>query len=134
MFYRFVLHLLLLKAFCDLRFKYYHKRKQFIVKDLNNQLLVLHSKLKFIQHIISNKLKVKDLTKSQITEYLSKNDGFIMVSRSYNYLLNMPIYNISKDQYEKLQKEVEKAKEEIVKTEEITEAEMWLTDIKGIKC
>lgn len=123
----------ILKAFCDIRFKYYHIRKQHIIKDMNSELLVLQSKLKFIQHIITNKLKIKDLTKSEIINYLDGFEDFVKVNRSYNYLLNMPIYSISKEQFEKLQKELEKTKNEIIEVEQTTEADMWSADLKIIK-
>jgi len=94
-------------------------------------IIVLKSKLLFIQSIIKNKLKIKDLTKAEIIEYLDKNK-FIKINDSFNYLLNMPIYNISIDQFEKLKQEYESNEEDIKIIQEYKESDMWIDDLKTI--
>jgi len=117
------------KAYYDIRFKFYKLRKRNIIKSLNADSEILRNKCRFITDIISEKLRIKDLTKAETVIYLEHND-FLKVSGSYGYLINMPIYIISKDQHQKLQGELKELENEIKEMEATEESDMWLSDLK----
>jgi len=121
----------ILQAYCDIRFKHYSYRKANIIKRKCDSVAVLMNKCNFIDHIITNKLKIKNMTKAEIVEYLGVNN-FDKVERSFNYLLNMPIYNMSTDQHKKLMDECVLIQHEIEKIKETSEANMWLADLSKI--
>ena len=122
----------ILKAFCDIRFEYYGLRKQLLIDELEEDARILENKCAFIEHIIKNKLKIKDLTKAEIIDYLSVK-SFYEVNGNFNYLISMPIYNISHDEFEKLKKELINVRERIDRVANTEESDMWSEDIKMVK-
>jgi len=119
----------ILGNYCDLRLTYYQHRKEKIVHEKEYLIDSLRNRQRFIEHIIKNKLKIKDLKKSEIITYL-KDNNFALRERTYNYLLNMPIYTISKDQFEKIKKELVQISLELDLIKSKTITQMWLEDLK----
>jgi len=119
----------ILLAYCDLRLHYYDLRKSKNIQQKQYMIDTMMNKQRFIDDIIKNKLKIKDLKKSEIITYLKNND-YLQKDKSFNYLLNMPIYNISKDQFEKIKKELVKSKSELDMLKNKTQNQMWIDDLK----
>ena len=68
---------------------------------LNRELLIISNKARFIKDIIDGKLKVNNVPKKTIVLYL-ETANYDEVDGSYNYLLNMPIYSLTKERFEEL--------------------------------
>ena len=121
----------ILHDYCDLRLNYYDTRKQKIIHEKQYLVDTLTNKQRFIADIVEEQLKIKNLKKSEVIEYLKKNN-YDQRDSSYNYLLNMPIYNISKDQYQKLQLEIQNVQKELKVIESKTPKDIWKEDMKKI--
>ena len=75
---------------------------------------------------------MNNVPKDIIIKYL-KDEGYDHVDGNYNYLLNMPIYSLTKERYEKLLEE-KKGCEIALKTLKETEPkEMYISDLKELK-
>ena len=48
---------------------------------------------------------------------------------NFDYLLSMPLYSLTKDKIEELQKKITEKKEQIKHLEELTEADIWLQEL-----
>lgn len=122
----------IINYFVNFRLSYYNKRKDFLLKKLNRELNILSNKGKFIKAIIDGKLKINNIPKEQIinsiiTLNLDKIDD------SYDYLLRMAIYSLTKEMYEKLKEEFKLKKEEIIKLEATDPKDMYLLDLSELK-
>lgn len=122
----------IIKYFIDFRLIYYKKRKDFLLDKMNKELKVLSNKGKFIKAILDGKLKVNNIEKSKIIENITKLK-LDKIDGSYDYLLRMPIYSLTKEVYEKLKKDFTLKKEEISKIKKTDPKDMYIQDLKELK-
>ena len=122
----------IIKYFVEFRLNYYHKRKQFLLDKMNRELKILSNRGRFIKAIIDGKLQVNNVAKSQIVEGIEAM-GLDKIDDSYDYLLRMPIYSLTKEMYEKLKEDFKLKKEEIIKLEATDPKDMYLLDLTELK-
>ena len=122
----------IIKYFVDFRLKYYHKRKQFLLDKLNRELKILSNRGRFIKAIIDGKLKVNNVSKSIIIEGI-ETMGLDKIDDSYDYLLRMPIYSLTKEMYDKLKEDFTIKKEEIKTLESTDPKDMYILDLTELK-
>ena len=111
--------------FYSLRYNLYSKRKEYILNNLKNELLILQSKKKFIEDVIEDNIKIHKRKKEEIIldlrnkEYpqvesgkvLSTNDSKSNTNK-YDYLIRMSIYSFTEDEIEKLIGDISKLQNE----------------------
>ena len=123
----------ILDAFIDIRLKYYQKRKDYLIQTTKAYLNKQYSKYLFCKGIIDDTIKVKNTPKDKIIEQLDKIDKIIKVNDSYQYLLSIPVYSITKDGLKDIKEDILKNKE-LLQTYKSKEIEgFWSDDIKEIK-
>ncbi len=118
--------------FIQFRLSFYEKRKQYIIDTLNQELMVISNRARFIKLIIEGKLKINNVPKKEIILYLQTAD-FDEINGSYQYLLGMPIHSLTKETYEELllnESKKEKELDEIKKKEPI---QMYKEDLQELK-
>ena len=59
--------------------------------------------------------------------------GLEKIDESYDYLLRMPIYSLTKELFEKLKEDFTEKKMEIKKLEETDPKDMYLDDLNELK-
>jgi len=122
----------IVKHFVCIRLGYYDKRKAYLLDKLNRELLVISNKARFIKDIIEGKLKVNNAPKKTIIEYLEKNK-YDQVDGTFNYLLNMPIYSLTKERFEELLKQKAEKEKEIKVIESTDPKDMYIKDLIELK-
>jgi DNA topoisomerase-2 len=122
----------IIKYFVDFRLKYYHKRKQFLLDKMNRELKILSNRGRFIKSIIDGKLKVNNVSKSIIIEGIEAMN-LDKIDDSYDYLLRMPIYSLTKEMYDKLKEDFTIKKEEIKVLESTDPKDMYILDLTELK-
>ena len=118
--------------FCEFRLTWYEKRKKYIIGKLEQELLVLTNKARFIKSIIDKKLKVNNAPKADVVKWLD-NNKFDKVNENYDYLTNMAIYNLTKEKYEELLKQRDTKKKELETAKAAVPKEMYLDDLKSLR-
>jgi DNA topoisomerase-2 len=122
----------IVKHFVEVRLTWYDKRKAYLLAKIERELLIISNKARFIKDIIDGKLKVNNVPKKTIILYL-ETANYDEVDGSYNYLLNMPIYSLTKERFEELliqESEKEREKKEIEGT---NPKDMYLNDLEALK-
>jgi DNA topoisomerase-2 len=122
----------IIEYFVDFRLGYYHKRKEFLVEQNKSDLKILSNRGKFIKAILDNKIEVKSTPKVEIIKNiellgLDKQDG------TYDYLLRMPIWSLTKEVFEKLKSDWKTKKEELEVLEASDPKEMYIKDLQELK-
>ena len=102
------------------------------MKLLDHDIKVVDAKCKFILDIIESRLVIQKRTKSDIVQQL-KNRGYPLINKSYEYLLRLPIYTLSKEEIDKLLKEKNNLMEERTDVSETTPEEMWKRELSAFK-
>lgn len=122
----------IINYFVDFRLKYYYKRKDFILNEMKHDLLVLANKGKFIKLILEDKLDIKNQSKANIITEIEKS-GISTIEDSYDYLLRMPLWSLTKEQFEKLKEDFKSKKQEIEDLSKIEPKDMYVTDLNELK-
>ena len=151
----------IIKEFYNFRLSWYQKRKDYLIKNLKDELTFLDARIKFILDIIENRLKINNTKKSIIEEFLEKNDypkkslknveqkkvsdnndnndndnnskDTIKVKSNYDYLIKMPIWNLTYEKKEELLKELNNKKDMLSSIEKKKIEELWLDDLTSFE-
>ena len=122
----------LVEAFVAFRLGYYKKRKIFLLKTLDQELETLSSRALFIKSVIEGDLVVHNKAKKDIVVRLRELN--IKSQRgSFDYLLAMPIYSLTKEKYEALLLKSQKKTEERDQIAATGHKEMYLVDLSSLK-
>ena len=122
----------IIEYFVNFRLSYYHKRKAFMLAKMNHDLKILSNRGRFIKAILDEKLKINNVSKALIIEGLVEMN-LDKIDDSYDYLLRMPIYSLTKELFEKLKEDFTTKKGEIKKLEETDPKDMYLDDLNDLK-
>ena len=118
--------------FVDVRLTWYDKRKSYMINKINRELIVLSNRARFIKDIIDERLKINNVPRQVINDYLEKNK-FEKVDDSYSYLLSMSIHTLTKERFEELLKDVELKKTELETIQKTDPKDMYLNDLEILK-
>jgi DNA topoisomerase-2 len=119
----------MLNQWYKIRYDGYVKRKQYTLFKMMKDVSIKKNKVDFIDYVIKGKIKIQNQPKVQILSQIEKL-GLLKVNDSYDYLLSLPIYNLTKEKMEDIKKDYEKTMIEMKKYEESTIEQIWLEDIK----
>jgi DNA topoisomerase-2 len=117
----------------DVKLRYMQLRKDYIISNIEKDMKVNVSKYLFVKAIIDGNLAVNNKKKDDIVTQIETLDRVIKVDESYDYLLRMPLYSLTKDKMDELKATIQKLKEELTLTKEISIEQMWLSDLEGLE-
>jgi len=122
----------IVEYFVNFRLGYYHTRKKFMLDKMNKDLKVLSNRGKFIKAILDDKLKINNVSKIKIIDGIEKM-GLDKIDDSYDYLLRMPIYSLTKELFDKLKLDYKSKKVEIDDLKKTDPKDMYLLDLSELK-
>lgn len=122
----------IVEYFVKFRLRFYEKRKKYLLNKLEKELKVLSNRGKFISAILKGNLKVNNTPKVVIIENIEKMN-LDKMDGTYDYLLKMPIYSLTKELFEKLRQEYNKKKEEIEVLNNTLPEDMYIKDLRDLK-
>jgi len=122
----------IIKYFINFRINYYIKRKKFSLDKMDKELKILSNKAIFIKAILDNKLKINNSKKEDIIKGINKLK-IDKIDGTYDYLLRMPIYSLTKELFDKLKSDFIIKKSEIATLKKTKEKDMYLSDLKYLK-
>ena len=122
----------IIEYFVNFRLTYYDKRKEFMLARMNHDLKILSNRGRFIKAILDEKLKINNVSKALIIEGIVEMK-LDKIDDSFDYLLRMPIYSLTKELFDKLKEDFTTKKAEIKKLEETDPKDMYLEDLNDLK-
>lgn len=136
----------------DERSSFYQKRKDYILEKLKNDLLLCNIKVKFILEVIETKIKINNQSKAIVIEQLENKKYPKMLDNrlitlddlknekqskqsdaNYDFLIKMPIYNLTKERIEELKKERDGLKSEFEDLNSSTVTQLWIKDLDAFE-
>lgn len=122
----------IIEYFVQFRLGFYDKRKAFIIDKLENELSILSNKARFIKAIITGKLKVNNVPRKEIIDFLEK-EQYDQNNGSYQYLLALPIYTLTKETYETLLADMSQKAKELTEIKAKLPIDMYREDLTQLK-
>lgn len=136
----------ILEYYYEHRVNFYELRKNHMVELLEQQLFNISTRARFIMDIIKDVVKVRNIPKTDIINNLEKLkypkmcDGNLIVfekltkeqmeNGTYDFLISMPIYNLTKEKVDELLKEKDKIVIDLEILKKKTNKILWEEDLK----
>lgn len=138
----------ILLDFYDIRLEYYELRKEYLVKHLTNEVILLESKVRFINEYINGDLDINRKSKDYIIGLLEKRDYPKLAYNtsneydetndetsskgSYDYLIRMPLVSLCLEKITELERLLRNKQEELEILKSKTERDLWRDDLQNI--
>ncbi|QKF94001.1 DNA topoisomerase IIA [Fadolivirus algeromassiliense] len=131
----------ILKEYYTFRLDMYNKRKDYYTKVLENQLNILSWKIKFLEYVTTGKIIVIENKKARSKENVIQqviDNGFPKLAndinaldddKSYDYLTNLGIFDLTEEEKAKLKDAHIKKLDEYTKYKNTTVQEIWLGEL-----
>jgi DNA topoisomerase-2 len=120
----------ILEEFAGVRLDLYHKRRAFLLNEMNEKLPYHENVVRFIEQQNQDN-PIPDLrrkTREECDHLLEKNKFSKLPS--YDYLMDLPIKSITSTFAQKHRDDLDKLKKSIYNLENTTAQEMWLSDLE----
>ena len=127
----------IIDEFYSIRIKCYKKRKEYLIKKLKEDLILLEMRVKYILSIINKKLDIRNISIDDLEKYLEDNQ-FVKLSIGkskidYSYLIDMSIRSLTKEKVEQLTNQLNNKKEELNILENKTLENMYKEELDKIE-
>lgn len=122
----------IVKWFVEFRLRFYTLRKQKMISNLTRQLNIISNRALFIKMILEADIKVNNVKKDDVIAQLERKK-FDKIDDSFSYLLNMPIYSLTKEKYQDLLNEKKEKETDLEITKKLVETEMYRADLKELE-
>lgn len=120
--------------FYQIRLIFYQKRKDYMLKILQDEILLLKSKIKFIDLVISKKIELFNKPKNEIIKILTDHKLLQLENEPpFDYLIRMSFYSLTKEKIDELKKIHDNKKQEFKILTNKTIEDMWLDDLNELK-
>jgi DNA topoisomerase-2 len=128
----------ILEQFIGVRLEYYTKRKNYLLEIMSNELSLLELKIRFIMEFIQGTIIIMNKNKNDIESQLIGRDYPKMYSGendtlSFNYLLKMPIYNLSEEKIKEFKDSYQSKKNEYDILISKNNKELWTEDLDELE-
>jgi len=139
----------ILEYYYNHRLSYYELRRQNIINNLEQDLFLLSTKARFILDVIHDDVKIRNVLKAEVIKQLETlkypkmvNDILTNLDKmnekqrndssygSYDFLISMPIYNLTKEKVDDLLKEKENLEAILTLMKSKTDKILWEEDLK----
>jgi DNA topoisomerase-2 len=126
----------IMNAFYDVRYSFYVKRRDYLLQKLKKDMKMLENKVRFVTGIITDKIIVHKKSKVELNslledllfdKYSSSEDG----NPTFDYLISMPIYNLTTDNVESLKLKLEEKMKQLQDLENKTVEMIWSEEIQN---
>ena len=122
----------ILNEFYVYRLEIYKKRREYQLDILKKQFDRLSYKVKFILMKLDKKIKIENKKKVDLIAKL-KNLKFPEIDESYDYLLGMPLWNLTFEKVEELKKQMNSKDAEYKSLEKETAESIWKKELKVLR-
>jgi DNA topoisomerase-2 len=120
----------IVNQFCRVRYQYYVKRKRHMIQQVEQELVVLRNKHRFLMEVMKGSLVIQHVDEEQIYASLKKGGYQIMnEDETYGYLLGMHIRSFSKAKLEELAKQIVSLEQDVIKIKKTSEPQLWSQDL-----
>jgi len=119
----------ILKEWSYTRIFKYQERKEKQLKNMELEYLILSGKIRFIIDVIEEKIRIMNIKMIEIEKQMEEKE-YYKYENSYDYLLRMPISQLTAEKKENLEKEVAKLKLDIEELKETSIIDIWYKELK----
>ena len=121
----------MLEEYCSKRIELYSAQKTHMVTKLQDVRDLVFYRLKFLQDVMGKKILLFKNPEDKIVAKLEK-DGYPLREGKYNYLLDMPVRQFTKQKLTQLMTQLENTDKDIKYWSSVSEKKLWMNDLANI--
>lgn len=124
----------IIETYYEVRLNLYQTRKTHMIIALENELVLLSNKTKYIKEVLDGTIDLRKKKREEVTEMLVKK-GFDKMDDDgdYKYLVKMPMDSVTEENVEKIMKDKAVKEAELDKLKKTTINQMWLSELEKLK-
>lgn len=122
----------IMKSFYHIRYNIYQKRKDKVIESSKYNLGLLDNKRKFVNMVIEEKIIVHKMKKKELEDLLEQYE-FMKHEQSYDYLLKIPVYNLTIDMVEKIKNEYIDTKNKLEEYQKLSINTIWINELNKLE-
>lgn len=133
--------------FYEIRLDFYKKRRKYLLNEMEQEMMELSNKAKFVLGIVNGEIIVNKKSKEKIIMQLEEQKFDRIASGTssdvehqrdintgdYDYLIRMPIYSLTKEKIIELNDKLQKIKAIYDELRKKTPEELWLSDLDELE-
>jgi DNA topoisomerase-2 len=124
----------IIDSYYEVRLKMYQERKNYMINDLEHELVLLSNKAKYIKENLEGTIDLRKKKKEQVVQML-ESKGYDKINNDnecYNYLVKMPMDSVTEENVEKLLNEKGKKETELEIVKSTSNNKMWLNELNKL--
>ena len=116
------------------RYNLYIQRKEFLIKMIKRELVLLSNKAKYILETLEGSIDLRRMKKSAIGEMLKKK-GYDLLDNDeeYKYLIKMPMDSVSEENVERILKDKQNKEHELTELEKTSIEQLWIRELDHLE-
>ena len=112
------------------RLQMYQVRKDYLIKALTNELIILTNKVNYIKEVLEGTIDLRRKKKDEVNKMLGdKGYAIIESDNDYKYLTRMPMDSVAEENVVRLEKEHLTKSNELAVVQATTIEQMWLGEL-----
>ena len=117
----------------DTRMRLYVERKDYMIKQIERELLILSNKHKYIQGTLDGDIDLRRKKRVEIQEMLQrKKFDMLDNDEDYKYLTKMSMDSVTEENVEKLSNQYNDKKSELETLKKTTTEQMWMKELDDL--
>jgi DNA topoisomerase-2 len=114
------------------RMNLYQKRKDYLVVALENKLVKLSNRARYIQETLKGTIDLRKKNAQQVTELLTSMN-FVIIDGDFKYLIKMPMDSVTEENVASIMKEKADTETELEMLKATTLETMWLNELNNLE-
>jgi DNA topoisomerase-2 len=127
----------IIDAYYDVRLHLYQTRKENLIKNLENELLFVKNKVRFILENLTGTIDLRKKRTEEVVQLLRTKNYDEMTnhegSSSYYYLIKLPMDSVTQENVEKMQGELQDKEKLLEEIRETPTTLMWLKELTTLR-
>jgi DNA topoisomerase-2 len=122
----------IINEFYTIRYDMYRKRKEHLIHDLEQKLVKLSNRAKYIQETLSGKIDLRRKNSQQVNDLLVSMN-FVKIEGDFKYLIKMPMDSVTEENVEHIMKEKNTTEQELSILKSTSIETIWLKELQTLE-
>jgi DNA topoisomerase II len=118
--------------FYGVRIGIYHKRKAYLIAEMEKKLVRLSNRAKYIQETLAGTVDLRRKKSDQVTELLTQKQ-YATIDGDFKYLIKMPMDSVTEENVTNIMKEKDTTETELDTLQKTTVEKMWVGELNTLE-
>ena len=122
----------IIDEFYLVRIAFYNKRKEYLINELEQRLVLLSNRAKYIQENLNGTIDLRRKKHQQVLELLESKQ-YVKINGDFNYLTKMAMDSVTEERVQIIMKEKTDTETDLKILRRTTLENMWMNELNGLE-